>query len=79
MGPWNNAVLYELDSASNFGEHVLATGQYLSLGDWVSTVTAVGGHVETMVYPFRSHSFPWSLIARSQYHVMFRVRHEAAA
>jgi SAM-dependent methyltransferase len=79
LGHWSSAVLYLMDSAANFGEHALATGHYLSLGDWVSTVTAAGGHIEKMVYPFRVNSLPWSLIARSQYQVVFRVRHEAAA
>ena len=78
LGRWSNGVLLAMDEASNFGVHARTAGRYLSPAEWVNHATLAAGHIETMVWPFRVHSLPWRLVARSEYHLLLRVRQEPA-
>jgi 2-polyprenyl-3-methyl-5-hydroxy-6-metoxy-1,4-benzoquinol methylase len=70
---WSGLVLLAMDNMSNFSVHEAANGHYLSAPEWVNVIGGAGGHIETMVTPFAVHEAPWTLVARSSYHVLFAV------
>ena len=74
LGAWSNAVLYAMDTASNFGIHTRAAGRYLSVAEWVEAVTRADGRIERMVWPFQVHDLPWRAVARSEYHLLMEIR-----
>ena len=73
LGRWSNFVLSAMDRTSNFGEHALTAGRYLSPAQWPNLVADAGGRIDHMEWPFRVHDLPWRLVASSRYQLLLRV------
>jgi len=79
LGAVSNAVLLAMDMLGNYSTGVLVRGTYLSPPQWVDLVTAAGGKVDKLVWPFEVHGLPWRIVTRSEYQFLMRVVPAGAA
>ena len=73
FGAWSSGVLWAMDMFGNSAFGVKVRGNYLSPPQWVDLVAASGGAIEKLVWPFRIHTAPFHLVARSEYQFLMRV------
>lgn len=73
FGAWSDKVLWAMDVFGNYAPGVTVRGHYLSPSEWVELVSASGGKVDKLVWPFRVHDLPFTLVARSEYQFLMRV------
>jgi ubiquinone/menaquinone biosynthesis C-methylase UbiE len=73
FGAWSSGVLWAMDMFGNTAFGVKVRGNYLSPPQWVDLVTASGGSIEKLVWPFRVHPAALRLVARAEYQFLMRV------
>jgi SAM-dependent methyltransferase len=73
FGPWSDYVLWAMDVFGNYAPGITVRGHYLSPPEWVDLVASAGGKVDKLLWPFRVHDLPWTLVARSEYQFLMRV------
>ncbi len=73
FGSWSNGVLWAMDMFGNMHFGVKVRGNYLSPSQWVDLVAQSGGTIDKLVWPFKIHAAPITLVARSEYQFLMRV------
>jgi SAM-dependent methyltransferase len=73
FGRWSDAVLWAMDMFGNSAFGVKVRGNYLSPPQWVDLVSRTGGSIEKLVWPFKIHNAPITLVARSEYQFLMRI------
>jgi 2-polyprenyl-3-methyl-5-hydroxy-6-metoxy-1,4-benzoquinol methylase len=67
LGPLSNAILLAMDVVGNHAQGIFVRGTYFSPSQWVAMVSAAGGAVTELVWPFQVHSLPWRAVTRSEF------------
>jgi 2-polyprenyl-3-methyl-5-hydroxy-6-metoxy-1,4-benzoquinol methylase len=74
FGPVSNAVLLAMDVIGNYAQGIFVRGTYFSPSTWIDLVSASGGAVDELLWPFEVHSLPWRVVTRSELQFVARVR-----
>jgi SAM-dependent methyltransferase len=73
FGPATSALLWAMDRVGNHGPGVAITGRYFSLPEWVSTVQAAHGSMESLTWPVHVHAPAVRLALPSSLHFVASV------
>jgi SAM-dependent methyltransferase len=73
FGLVSNTILLAMDMLGNYSTDVHVRGTYLSPPEWIDLVTAAGGRVDRLLWPFEVHSLPWRIVTKSEYQFLMRV------